>query len=302
MTGQLPSKEQRKYFYTIIFLMLIAIFLIRHMLMPYLSGQKIELNNEVLYKILDDLFTSILVTIGLGIFLFWLTPKNKANAQIKILQPIEIGSTMTKARLETEKWWFNGGSGRYTRSQTLPYLANLARQRGKSIEVVIQIMNPNNQKTCRRYAEYRNSLKSGMRNKKSEKSVQIDLLSTIVAAYMWRYEQPLLDITLGLKDSFSLFRTDISSTTALITKEDPIEPALLYENGTFFYDAYCQDLKQSLNQVTRLDMSISFVGVNEIAVSNTKELLQHLGFSDLVNDSEIGDIISKAKSNENPYG
>lgn len=272
------------------------------MLIPFLTQERINFSNEVLYKILDGLFTSTLVTVGLGTFLFWLTPKNKLNAQMKILQPVEIGSTMTKARIDTEKWWFNGGSGQYTRAQTLPFLASLAREKNRSIDVAIQIMNPNNQKLCESYATYRNSLKSGTKNRKTMRSVQIDLLATIVAAYMWKAEQPRLNIKLGLKDSFSLFRLDISSSTAIITKEDPAEPALLYENGTFFYDAYCEDLKQSLSQVMNLDMEVQFVGKNEINVAQTKALLEQLKFGALVNETEIEEIITKAKSDINPYG
>jgi hypothetical protein len=302
MIEKLQNKRAKGYFFLIILLSLVAIFCIRYFIIPYLNGDKILINVSTLNDILDKLFTSLLVTVGIATFIFWLTPENKMNAQIKILQPIEIGETIFKARTDTEKWWFTGGSGRYTRSQTLPYLASLARQKNKTIEIIIQIMNPRNILMCSKYADYRNSLRTADKNnKKTPKSVQLDLISTIVSAYMWKTEQPLLDITLGLKDSFSLFRTDLSSSSALITKEDPIEPALLYENGTFFYNAQLQDMRQSLNQVTKLDFNIKFYGLNEIDETNTKELLTRLNFADLIADDDIKQIIKQAKDNTNPY-
>lgn len=301
MVDKLQSKEQRKYFYTIIILLLISIFLIRYFLIPFLIGQSVQLNIETVYRIFDGLFTSTLVTISLGTFLFWLTPKNKQNAQIKILQPIEIGDTITQARVDTEKWYFNGGSGRYTRTQTLPYLADLARKKNKTIEVLIQIMNPRNIQLCTKYATYRNSLRSASRDRKTCKSVQIDLISTVVSAYMWKNEQPLLDIKLGLKDNFSLFRIDISSSTAIITKEDPLEPAILYERGTFFYQAHCEDLRQSLTQTESLNMLIPFSDKKNLSIVATKELLHQLKLLEFVTDEEMEEIIDKAKSSKNPY-
>lgn len=302
MIEKLQNKQSRSYFFTIIILSLVVIFSARYFIIPLVNGSEIKVDVNILNDILDKLFTSLLVTVGIATFIFWLTPQNKMNAQIKILQPIEIGETIIKARTDTEKWWFNGGSGRYTRSQTLPYLGLLARQKNKTIEITIQIMNPKNAALCLKYADYKNSLRTAHKNnKKTVKSVQLDLISTIVSSYMWKAEQPLLDITLGLKDSFSLFRTDLSSSSALITKEDPIEPALLYENGTFFYTAQLQDMRQSLNQVTKLDFQIQFFGLNEINETNTKNLLAELGFSDLVADEDIKQIIEKAKDNQNPY-
>jgi len=40
------------------------------------------------------------------------------------------------------------------------------------------------------------------------KQVRIELLSTIVSAFILKTEQPLLRICIGLKDHFSLFRID----------------------------------------------------------------------------------------------
>jgi hypothetical protein len=300
MIEELPSNTRKRAFYTLIFLLLFSIFSVRHFLIPFLSGDKITLDIEVLNKILDDVFTSTLVTIGLGIFILWLTPKNKSNAQFRVLQPIEISPTLENARTDTSKWSYSGGSGRYTRAITLPNLADLARRKNRTIDISIQIMNPHNITVCTNYAEYRNSLRSS-KNRKTLKTVQLDLISTIVSAFVWKTEQSLLKIKLGLKDGFSLFRLDISSSNVVITKEDPIEPAMSHEQGTFFYQAYSEDLLQSFNQCRIIDMSIRFYRKDEITVENTKRLLEQLGLMELLTDADIPDIISNVISTKNPY-
>ncbi len=249
MIEKLETEQSRRMFFVIVVLGLLAIFLIQHFLLPCIFGDQIHVNRHLLYSIFDKLFISVLVTVGLAAFIFWLNPKNDKNAQIKILQPTEIGEQFVKARLNTERWWFNGACGRYTRSVTLPFLAESCRQNNKIIEVVIQMLNPDNSDICNAYANYRNGLRSATNeSKRTAKTVKLSLLATIISAYVWKTEQPHLRIKICLKDYFSLFRVDLSSDKAIITREDPMEPAILYENGTFFYSAYYQDLVQTLNQ------------------------------------------------------
>lgn len=303
MIEKLETKQSRKMFFVLIGLLLITIFLIQHLLIPYMKGIPIIIDSSILENILDKLFISVLVTVGLASFIFWLNPRNKKNAQMKILQPVEIGQNFVDARNKTQRWWFNGSSGRYTRSITLPSLADACRRDNKQIEVVIQMLNPNNNELCEAYANYRNALRTASKSnsKRTLKSVQQDLLATIVSAYMWKTEQPQLNIKVGLKDHFSLFRIDLSTNKAIITKEDPIEPAILYESGTFFYDAYYNDLVQTLNQAKSLNMSIGFVTESQLSAQNVKELIDKLELSSNINDKDISIILELVKDKRNPY-
>jgi hypothetical protein len=302
MIEKLETKDNRKSFFLIIGLLLIVIFSIRYFLLPYILGENIALNSKTAYKILENLFTSVLVTIGLGSFIFWLSPKNRHNAQIRILQPVDIGNTIVNARIDTEKWFFNGGSGRYTRSQTLPYLAELSRRSNKSIDISILIMDPRNEELCAKYADYKNSLRTAKsKGKKTSKSVQIDLIATIVSCHMWKSEQSSLNITLGLKNTFSLFRTDLSSNGAIITKEDPLEPAIYYEKDTFFYYAQLEELKQTMNQVENLEI-LPFCGQEEIDEGMIKSLTDQLNLQNLHEQGDLIDILNEVTKLNNPYG
>jgi hypothetical protein len=301
MIENLKTSHERKYFFLVVGLLLVVIFLLRYFVLPNYYESKVEFNYLTLYSILENFFVSFLITIGLGLFVFWLLPKNRANAQMRILQPIEIGSTIVNARVDTEKWFFNGGSGRYTRSQTLPFLAELSRQKNRGIDVSILIMNPKNESLCQKYADYKNSLRTAkMKGKRDIKSVKVDLISTIVSCHVWKYEQSSLNIKLGLKDSFSLFRTDISSNAAIITKEDPSEPAIYYEKETFFYIAHIEDLKQTFNQVNVIEI-LPFCSRNELDVKKVEELLKKLGLDAIVDQKDFDNIVSNVLDNKNPY-
>jgi len=301
MIEKLQNKSSRKYFYVLVSFLLVSIFLLRNFLIPYLYGEPIELTNQLFYNVLDKIFTSVLVTVGLGTFVFWLTPKNKLNAQIKILQPVEIGETIVNARTDTERWIFNGGSGRYTRTQTLPYLAELSQNKNKEIDISILIMNPKNHIITEKYAEYKNSLRTAkLKGRRTKKSVQMDLISTIVSCHIWKTEQPALNITLCLKNSFSLFRTDLSSSKVIITKEDPIEPAILYEKGTFFYSAQLEELKQVIKQNEVIQLK-PFVGLEDVSIENIEKLLIELDFSSLIIERDLEEILEKSMSRKNPY-
>jgi hypothetical protein len=301
MIDKLQNKANRDYFYLIIIFLLIIIFSTRHFILPYLYEEKIDISHNLFYEILDKLFSSVLVTIGLATFIFWLTPKNKLNAQMKIIQPIEIKDIFKKSMLETDFWIFNGGSGRYTRNQTIPNLALLSQEKNKSIDISIVIINPKNEDVISQYADYKNSLRtSKKREKKTIKSVQLDLITTILSCHIWKTEQPLLNINLYLKNHFSIFRIDISTKKVIITKEDPNEPAILFEKETFFYTSQIEEQKQVLKQFSKVNL-LKFVGLKNINASEIKNLSTQLNLDILLKEEDYKEILKKIKSNENPY-
>lgn len=303
MIEKLKTKQDKVKFYIIIFLALGVVFGVRHFYIPYLFDEPINFGHALFEDLLDKLFVSTLVTIGLATFTFWLTAEDSNNAKIEILQAREIGEALVAARKNTEKWWFNGGTGRYTRCETLPGLAQHALLAGSSIDVFITIMNPRNTKLLEQYVRYRNGLKSAKKNgTRTYQDVQVELFATIVLAYAWNKEQPLLKIKVGLKDTYSLFRLDLSSSKVVITKEDPKEPAIGHDKGTFFYSAYQEELRQSMSQVQELDMSKHFVETSEISAANITTLLTDLDMINLIPANRIESVVECIRKTKNQYG
>jgi hypothetical protein len=132
--------------------------------------------------------------------------------------------------------------------------------------------------------------------------VRAELLATIVAAYAWRSKEPLLELTVALHRNISLFRVDMSSSLLLITKEDSREPALRCDAGTFFYNAYRQDLRMSRDQADILPDSVLFDHKQKHAKQNVAKLINDLGLETLkLSDSILEDIVKRVEDGTNPY-
>jgi hypothetical protein len=99
MVENFQTTKSRRVFYIMILSLLCSLFLIEHLLLPYLFNKPIVINETILISIVDKLFVSVLVTIAIALFTFWIAPSNKKNAQIKILQPKEIGESLIEARV-----------------------------------------------------------------------------------------------------------------------------------------------------------------------------------------------------------
>ena len=132
--------------------------------------------------------------------------------------------------------------------------------------------------------------------------MQLELNATIISAYAWQAQEPALDINVALIDTVSLFRIDLSSRLALITKEDPRELALKYNKGSLFYKSYLEDLRMHFRQACQIPKSVQGVPLKNLNIDNVKSLMSVLGLDNQnLSDTQISEIISLAQKAENPY-
>ncbi len=124
MLEKFQTKESRRLFCIVILLLLFGLFAVEYFLLPWCFDLPIAISKTVLISIVDKLLISVLVATVISLFTFWIAPSDKHKAQVTILQAGEIGEQLIEARIDTEKWWYSGSTGRYTRNQTLPYFAD----------------------------------------------------------------------------------------------------------------------------------------------------------------------------------
>jgi hypothetical protein len=296
------NKHKRRVFLYIAFVTFLLLLLIRTFAVPAVFSSPTPKLVEILNVILDNLIASGVATIAIAGVIFYLNPPIVKKAEISVLAPLQISYVLQESRKETSLYWYSGGSGRFTRSVTIPELARAARARNQTTELVIQVIDPREGNLCDLYAHYRNRLRSASsKSLWTRKRVQIESYATIVSAYSHHNAQPLLKITVGLSRKYSLFRIDLSSTCALITKEDPQEPALTCKSGSLFYQSFLEDLRLSLEQAFVLPGSVC-PNPEVLQPNHVSELLKKLGILDpnLV-ESDFVQIIDKVKNYENPY-
>src|SRR5437899_2139026 len=109
----LAKAEYRKLFFSFVSILALLLVLLRYVVLPKLDPGLALNGSGVLASILDKLLSSLLVTVFVGSFVFWFTPRVMAEASMDIIQPGEIGPLLRAAMVFTEVWWFRGGTGRY---------------------------------------------------------------------------------------------------------------------------------------------------------------------------------------------
>lgn len=303
MDAILEKKHYRNVFYLIMGLILLLTVLLRVFTIPYYFGIPVEWKSFFL-SICDNFIVSLIITIIIGCFIFWLTPDNVVRSKIEIIEPKEINPTLKSVLSTTKNWIYKGTCGRYTRATTLPRLAEAARKSGFGRDITICLLNPKNEKLCKEYAIYRKSLKSADPNKPwTQESVQEEIIATAVVALKYIYLEPLLRINIFFMDHFSAFRLDISDSFVIVTKEDKEASALKADAGTYFYDSYKDDVRLTERQSINLGHFPALIFNGDVDETKLKEVLldTNLFDSSVLSQASIQSILEKINKPKDPY-
>ncbi len=249
MDDILSKKHYRRAFYLVVSLVLALSMVIRFLVLPtYDPILKIS-GVAIVAACLDTLVASLLITVAVGSFVFWLRPEIVKRSTIDVVEPKQINPLLKHATNTSRGWVYKGACGRHTRASTLPRLAEAARVAGIGRDVTICILNPKNSSLCSEYAIYRRSLKS--RNSGTtwtQQVVQEEIIATAIVAMKFIVTEPLLRIRVFFIDNFSAFRLDIADEYVVVTKEDREASALKADSGTYFYDSYKDDVRLTERQ------------------------------------------------------
>lgn len=300
----LAKKHYRQTFYFVTLLLLTLAALLRFYTVPSLYPATETTAPSFIITLLDNLTTSLLITIFIGAFVFWLKPEIVKRSSIEVVEPKQIGRLLKEATLSTKFWIYKGACGRYTRSTTLPKLAETARNEGIGRDIFIYLLNPKNNEICSEYATYRRSLKSGKTGPEwTRKSVQEEVIATAVSALKYRSTEPLLRIKLYFVDSFSAFRFDISDQYVIVTKEEKDASALRADAGTYFYDSYKDDARLVERQATELECCGKLEFNGKITEEKLAETLKCSSLYDFAKQEQLdlNKILQAVNTPTNPY-
>ncbi|MFC1560571.1 hypothetical protein ACFL3W_01355 [Pseudomonadota bacterium] len=273
MENILQKKHYRSAFYIIILLIVIIAIILRFFVLPQFDPTLITGFLELCAALLDGLLISLIVTVLIGSFVFWLTPEIVKKAVIEVIEPKEIGPLLTKATVDTKSWIYKGACGRYTSATTLPALAKAAKSADIGRDIRLTVLNPGNSNVCSEYAIYRKSLRSSEKDYWSTTKVQELVLATIVSALRLRHNEPLLRIDIFLIDHFSAFRLDISDQYVVITKEDAKAAGLRADKGSYFYDSYIDDVRLSERQSKEVTFKNEVPMDDQLTNDSLKEII-----------------------------
>ncbi|WP_180089187.1 MULTISPECIES: hypothetical protein [unclassified Acinetobacter] len=303
MDNILQKGHYRKTFYILIGVILLFSIIVRLFVIPYLAGSSVSWST-FFTSFFDNFIVTLIITVFIGSFIFWLTPKNAFRAKMEVIEAKEINPTLKSVLASTKCWIYKGTCGRYTRATTIPKLAEAARNSSFGRDITICLLNPSNEKLCNEYAIYRKSLKSANAlNPWTKKTVQEEIIATVVVVLKYTYLQPLLRINVYFVDHFSAFRLDISDSYVIVTKEDKEASALKADAGTYFYDSYKDDVRLTERQSKSLGHFPDLVFNENVDESKLRETLSHTGFFDfsMLSPESIQSILLKINDPKDPY-
>ena len=257
----------------------------------------------VVDSVLNDVIASIVTTVLIGTFAFYVFPKEE-DLEFKIIEPTRIKTELLEGRLSTDHWYFTGGTGIYTRAVTLPELAKRARSTNTPIDIKLQIIDPLNIDLCRKYAEYRRGLNTSSTTPSlwNYKYVRNHSFATIVKSVIISSQEPLVEISIGLKNNFSLFRIDLCSTRVVVTKEDPREVAFIFYRSSSSFNSYVHEFRETFKQTKPLKEHYETMStLEELDTEGVKKILLDLEIFIDIDQHDLKVILGLATSKTDPY-
>lgn len=254
-------------------------------------------------RLLDSIFVSLFVTIAVALFMFYIEVPDD-DKKFDILESMRLQEIFDSELSHTDSWHFSGGMGRHTRSKTILAMDAKAKASNQHKILKIQLLDPSDARLCNDYARYRGNLRSA-NNKKADwtsEFVRREILSTILVAAIFKANNSNFEISVKLKSTFSTLRIDLGSKTAIITKEDKNEPALVCRDGSFLFRSYKEELAQTFKIYPELDIRVQTgYGLATITPEQVASLLQKLNLDQGLTSEDYKAISRTLKENKNPY-
>lgn len=292
------SKPGRRRFLITIFLLILLLFVIRFCVLPinYLSNS----SNENLTSFIEKFITSVFTAVLVGYFLYWVIADEKKK-QVEFTESgHEIEKYLSNSRKNTNSWLFNGGLGRYTKSDTIPELSIRASKERQTISINLIVLNPFNNFLIEKYVDFKRSVEiPSKRAKWTKQEVQSEILATIITALFYKRQNQFLNISIKVKDFFTLSRMDISQTLAIITREDPAIPAIILEKDSHMYKHYVEEFQQVNRQSQSVDYDFS--NVEDLTIENVQECLNTIFPNEAIPTGLVDQVLNKFKSPKNPF-
>lgn len=227
-------------------------------------------------------------------------------SMVRVLHGSEVGQALAEARRHTDRWYFKGGTGTYTRAVTLPECLKHARRRNATLQFAVEIIDPTDEEVCDRYAQFRRSLDPDAPGERwTVDRTRKESYATVLAACWHRQRSGLLTIDVRVSGQMTTFRYDLSSSCVIITQENPQTPALRIDRKELYYNRYNIELQYSRKQSRRvpIEAAAQVALDDEPSVEQVRRLFTALGLPlpRSYGDRDIADIVSRAVQARNPY-
>ncbi|MEO1252189.1 MAG: hypothetical protein AAFW81_07580 [Pseudomonadota bacterium] len=208
-------------------------------------------------SVLDALIAAIVVSLFVSFALWWLRPPSDRIPPGFEIPAIEISRTLERSTAATDEWEYIGHTARYVRTRIIPDLVEHSNRENKPCRIRIVILDPDIATLCEQYANYRNRSRSNelFNSEWTCNKVRAELLASIIRILQSHTANNYVSCEIGLRAFLSQYRTDRTREIALVTQEDPQEPAYKYVRGSRFYEHIKRENELIWEQSRKLDLA-----------------------------------------------
>ena len=126
--------------------------------------------------------------------------------------------------------------------------------------------------------------------------------ATIAKCIITTSNQRKLDITVALKNHFSLFRIDLSDDNVVVTKEDPKDVVFVFYKHSTSYNSYRNEFNVIFQQSKEIKKIKVDYSIEEFDITKLKKMMKDLDiFPGIENFQNVQLIVDLAKNYKNPY-
>ena len=98
----LNKKHYRRAFYVIFAILVILILILRYSVLPLFDQTLQAAIVPTIASFADKILTSLVVTVAIGSFIFWLTPDIMSRSQMEVIEPRTISDLLEQAMKRTD--------------------------------------------------------------------------------------------------------------------------------------------------------------------------------------------------------
>lgn len=252
---------------------------------------------------IDALVQTLLTTFLLASFFLLLIPKEVRAAQVETIDPRDIKGALTEHLPHTDQYWFRGRSARWFRAKVLPALVDQSKTDGRTKSIWVLLPDPSNLNLMRNYADYRNSIGyTGKPEGWTEWDIQREIAAAIVSVAHVHATSVLIEARLGLLDNYALLRSDITSKSAVLTREDPKAPAIRCRAGSALYDTYREEILQGIAQGRKVPLDTLTLKGRALDADFVQEVVGLAGMAGVAGDpGKVSEILNAVLKPHDPY-
>lgn len=286
------NQSKRKVFFLVTLLTLLVLLLLR----LFIFKNDSEDSNKIAISVIENLFVSLLTSVAVSYFIFYIIQSDRKN-EVSIIQYQNRSSALLKLRENSLVYYYYGNIGAYTRSITFKYFSEKAFQKQESIYLRLNILDFRDEKSCINYSKIKTAFNKGNKQISSE-DIKNDVCATILIAYFTTQENPYLKVEVSLRNNPSFVRYDVSDSNLLITKENPLETAMLANNQTFIY----KSIREQIIHFNEAEFVFPLKNIaKKYTINDLGNLLEALSIRNHFTESDIEAIKKKVELKENPY-